>query len=117
VEYSKAPAATATTFGATITQYVAQSKELPLDTEIPRGKATILLSGIDVPFHSARMRSWIPGFRQYFQERIKQDDIRPEQLTNRFVPNVMGKPFSLDNSFIQEAAHITGSVILEGLVR
>ncbi|KAI0105038.1 enoyl reductase domain of FAS1 [Nemania sp. FL0031] len=115
-EYLRAPDAATTAFGGTIRHYVAHSKELPLDVEIPRGKATILLSGIDVPFHSAHMRSWIPGFRRYFQGRIQADDIRPEQLAGRFVPNVMGKSFSLDNSFIREAAHITGSVILEGLV-
>ncbi|KAJ8128474.1 hypothetical protein O1611_g5159 [Lasiodiplodia mahajangana] len=114
--YLRAPTTATTTLGNTVRQYVAQSRELPLNVEIPRGKATILLSGIDVPFHSARMRPWIPGFRQYFQEPIKVDDIRPEQLVGRFVPNVMGKPFSLDNSFIHGAARITGSAILEGLV-
>jgi fatty acid synthase subunit beta len=116
-EFLRASAPAATIFGADIALHIARSKNLPLDVEIPRGKATILLSGIDVPFHSARMRFWISGFRRYFHERVKPEDIRPEQLIGSFVPNVVGKPFSLDKSFIQEAAKITGSLILEGLVR
>ncbi|KAJ2994096.1 hypothetical protein NUW58_g1648 [Xylaria curta] len=114
--YMSASPMAPTTFGHTIKQYILRSSELPLNVEIPRGKATVPLSGIDVPFHSTRMRCWIPSFRQHFQQRINPDDIDPEQLTGRFVPNVMGKPFSLDIPYLQEAAQITGSVILEGLV-
>lgn len=54
----------------------------------------MLISDIDVPFCSAHMRSWISGFRQYFQKGIKPGEIRPEQLVGHFVPNVMGKPLS-----------------------
>ncbi|KAI8628002.1 enoyl reductase domain of FAS1 [Xylariaceae sp. FL1651] len=115
-EFLKASNPEATSFGDTIAQYIARSKNLPLDVEIPRGKATILLNGIDVPFHSARMRFWIPTFRKFFYERVKPEDIRLEQLVGNFIPNLVGKPFSLDKSFIQEAAKITGSAILEGLV-
>jgi fatty acid synthase subunit beta, fungi type len=106
-----------TSFGSLISQHIARSRNLPLDVEIPRGKATIQLSGIDVPFHSAGLRFWIPGFRNYFHEHVKPKDIRPEQLIGCFVPNVVGKPFSIDKAFIAEAAKITGSAILEGLAR
>ncbi|KAI0523893.1 sterigmatocystin biosynthesis fatty acid synthase subunit beta [Xylaria bambusicola] len=115
-EFLTAPSPQATMFGATIAQHIAQSKSLPLDVEIPRGRATILLKGIDVPFHSARMRFWIPTFRNFFLEHVKKEDIRLEQLAGNFVPNVLGKVFSLDKGFISEASVITGSTILEGLV-
>ncbi|KAI3331977.1 enoyl reductase domain of FAS1 [Xylariaceae sp. AK1471] len=115
-EFLTASVPQATTFGATIAQQIAQSKSLPLDVEIPRGKATILLNGIDVPFHSARMRFWIPTFRNFFLQHVKPEDIRLDQLVGNFIPNLVGKPFSLDKSFIQEASKITGSAILEGLV-
>ena len=114
-EFLTASSPQATTFGATVAQHIAQSKSLPLDVEIPRGKATILLKGIDVPFYSARMRFWIPTFRNFFLDHVKQEDIRLDQLVGNFVPNVLGKPFSLEKSFIQEAGAITGSTILEGL--
>ncbi|KAI0817879.1 sterigmatocystin biosynthesis fatty acid synthase subunit beta [Xylaria sp. FL0064] len=115
-EFLTAPSPQTTTFGATIAQQIALSNSLPLDVEIPRGKATILLKGIDVPFHSARMRFWIPTFRSFFLEHVKPEDIRLDQLAGNFVPNVVGKPFSLDKAFIREASKITGSTILEGLV-
>ncbi|KAI0409869.1 sterigmatocystin biosynthesis fatty acid synthase subunit beta [Xylaria palmicola] len=114
-EFLTASVPRATSFGAMIAQQIALSKTLPLDVDIPRGKATILLKGIDVPFHSARMRFWIPTFRNFFLDHVKPEDIRLDQLGGNFVPNVVGKPFSIDKSFIREASKITGSVILEGL--
>ncbi|KAK0628747.1 acyl transferase domain-containing protein [Bombardia bombarda] len=107
---------TTTVFRDILAQYVARSKKLPLDVELRRGKATIPLSGIDVPFHSSRLRAGIPTFRKFFHERVRCEDIRPERLIGRFIPNVVGKPFSLDRAFIQEAADVTQSpVLLEGL--
>ncbi|KAI1269290.1 enoyl reductase domain of FAS1 [Xylariaceae sp. FL1019] len=106
----------ATAFGTFISTRIARSKQLPLDVDIPRGKTTIMLNGIDVPFHSSRMRFWIPTFRNFFLAHVKPKDIRTDQLIGKFAPNVVGKKFSLDKSFIQEAASITGSAILEGLV-
>ncbi|RWA08060.1 hypothetical protein EKO27_g7055 [Xylaria grammica] len=115
-EFLTASTPSTTSFGATIAQQIALSKSLPLNVEIPRGKATILLKGIDVPFHSARMRFWIPTFRNFFLDHVKPEDIRLDQLAGNFLPNVVGKPFSLDKAFIQEAGITTGSAILEGLV-
>ncbi|KAI0856757.1 sterigmatocystin biosynthesis fatty acid synthase subunit beta [Xylaria cubensis] len=116
-EFLTASTPQTTTFGAAITEQIARSKLLPLDVDIPRGKATILLKGIDVPFHSARMRFWIPTFRNFFLQHVKPEDIRLDQLERNFVPNLVGKPFSLDRCFIQEATKTTGSFILEGLAR
>ncbi|KAI0396676.1 enoyl reductase domain of FAS1 [Xylariaceae sp. FL0594] len=108
---------TQTALGRLIGQHIARSRNLPLDIELPRGRATVQLSGIDVPFHSAGLRFWIPGFRNYFHEHVHPENVRPEQLVDRYVPNVVGKPFSLEKDFIREAARITGSTILEGLAR
>ncbi|RYC64520.1 hypothetical protein CHU98_g1678 [Xylaria longipes] len=116
-EFLAASTPQTTAFGATITEQIARSKSLPLDIDIPRGKATILLKGIDVPFHSARMRFWIPTFRSFFLQHVKPEDIRLDRLEGNFVPNLVGKRFSLDKCFIKEAGKTTGSVILEGLSR
>ncbi|KAI0468366.1 enoyl reductase domain of FAS1 [Xylaria cf. heliscus] len=116
-EFLISSAPQATTLGTTIAEQIARSKSLPLDVEIPRGKATILLKGIDVPFHSARMRFWIPTFRNFFLQHVKPDDIRLDQLEGNFVPNLVGRPFSLDKRFIQEASKTTRSFILEDLAR
>ncbi|KAI0195914.1 sterigmatocystin biosynthesis fatty acid synthase subunit beta [Astrocystis sublimbata] len=109
------PSSSETTFGTFIQEEISRSKALPLDVDIPRGKATIVLKGIDVPFHSARMRFWIPTFRNFFLAHVKPEDIRLDQLGGNFVPNVVGKPFSLDRDFIREAGQITQSAVLEGL--
>nr|QOV03397.1 SpofasB [Hypomontagnella monticulosa] len=105
-----------TTLGAIIAHSIAQSKTLPLSMQLQRGKATIPLNGIDVPFHSARLRSGVPTFRKFFHERVKAEDIRPERLVGSFIPNVVGKPFSIEKSFIQEVSKVTESPVLENLV-
>ncbi|KAL7619428.1 hypothetical protein AAE478_009967 [Parahypoxylon ruwenzoriense] len=115
-EFLKAHETNNTTLGRIIGQRIARSKNLPLNIGLRRGKATIPLSGIDVPFHSTLLRSKIPSFRKSFTERVKPEDIRTERLVGSFIPNVVGKPFSLDKSFIQEVANITRSPILEALV-
>ncbi|ETS77641.1 hypothetical protein PFICI_09703 [Pestalotiopsis fici W106-1] len=105
-----------TTVGKIIAQSIAQSKQLPLDVELRRGKATIPLAGIEVPFHSSRLEPGVPTWRAFLRDRIVVEDIRPERLVGSFIPNVVGKPFSLDSSFVQEVAHITQSPILERIV-
>lgn len=105
-----------TILGVIIAHSIAQSKTLPLSIQLQRGKATIPLNGIDVPFHSARLRSGVPTFRKFFHERVKAEDIRPERLVGSFIPNVVGKPFSIEKSFIQEVAKVTESPVLENLV-
>ncbi|KAK9424294.1 putative SpofasB [Seiridium unicorne] len=114
-EFLQTPERAATTLGNVITQMVAQSKDLPLNAELRRGTATIPLSGIDVPFHSKRLRSGIPTFRKLLRERVKPEDIRAEQLVGHFTPNLIGKPFSLDSAFIQEVISITQSPVLKDL--
>ncbi|KAI0011643.1 sterigmatocystin biosynthesis fatty acid synthase subunit beta [Xylariaceae sp. FL0662B] len=114
-EFLEASEPKVTTLGDTIAQHIAQSKDLPLNTELRRGRATIPLNGIDVPFHSARLRSGIPAFRKFLRKRVKPEDIRTERLVGSFIPNVVGKPFSLDGSFIQKVAKITQSPVLESL--
>ncbi|KAI1329106.1 enoyl reductase domain of FAS1 [Xylariaceae sp. FL0255] len=115
-EFMTANVQKSTGFGMAVSQQIARCTSLPLDVEIPRGKATILLSGIDVPFHSNGLRFWIPGFRKFLQERVNAEDIPVDRLVGNFVCNLVGKPFSLESSFIQEAATMTGSAILEGMV-
>jgi fatty acid synthase subunit beta, fungi type len=44
------------------------------------------------------------------------EDIRPEKMIGKFTPNVMGKPFSTDLSYIEETAHLTESPVLRELL-
>lgn len=94
---------------------------LPKPIILSRGQATIPLQGIDVPFHSAQLRSGVAAWRKFLLSRIQPEDIEPDDLLGRFVPNVMGRPFSLDREYIAEAMRVMGSetlrtVMNEGVV-
>ncbi|PJJ58205.1 fatty acid synthase [Mumia flava] len=68
------------------------------------GKAAfILVPGIDVPFHSAVLRGGVPDFRHRLDELLPEQ-IDPEILIGRYVPNLVPKPFSLDRAFVAEIA-------------
>lgn len=89
------------------------SNEVPLE----RGKATIPLLGIDIPFHSTMLRGEIQPYRDYLSRKVHEADIKPNELVGRWIPNVVGKPFSLERSYIELVQHITGSEPLQRLLR
>lgn len=92
------------------------SKLVPQPIELPRGRATVPLSGIDIPFHSSYLREGIDVFRECLVNMIREDAVVPEQLVGKFIPNVMGSPFSLETEYVEEAARITGSKMLRSLL-
>ncbi|KAI1121427.1 enoyl reductase domain of FAS1 [Nemania abortiva] len=102
--------------GQEISTQVAKSQTLPLDTELQRGKATIPLVGIDIPFHSKLLRPGVAAYRRFLQQCIRVEDIRPESMIGRFTPNVTGKPFSIATSYIEETAQLTRSSVLREIV-
>ncbi|WP_406236874.1 fatty acid synthase subunit beta domain-containing protein [Nocardia sp. NBC_01009] len=86
-----------------------------LETEIDRRRAEfggkrafILVPGIDVPFHSTVLREGVPEFRQKL-EQLLPEDLHPEILLGRYIPNLVPKPFSLEQAFIQEIADLVPS--------
>lgn len=93
---------------------VAKSLAQPIDLQ--RGKATVPLRGINVPFHSSYLRTGIDNYRESLRQMIHQEDIFPERLVGKFIPNVMGKPFSVEKSYVEEVARVTGSEPLQKLV-
>ncbi|GAM37488.1 fatty-acid synthase complex protein [Talaromyces pinophilus] len=92
---------------------VHHAHELPKPIILSRGQATIPLQGIDVPFHSGQLRSGVAAWRKFLLSRIQPEDIEPSDLLGRFVPNVMGRPFSLDREYIAEAMRVMGSKTLQ----
>ena len=84
--------------------------------ELERGVATIPLKGIDVPFHSTHLRSSVPSYRKFLQQHISKDDLQVDRLEAKFIPNLIGKPFRLDDEFLRETWQLTGSEILRELV-
>ena len=92
------------------------AKSLAQPINLQRGKATVPLSGINVPFHSSYLRTGIDTYKESLRQMIHKEDIFPERLVGRFIPNVMGKTFSVEKSYVEEVAQVTGSEPLQRLV-
>ncbi|PLB51631.1 beta subunit of fatty acid synthase [Aspergillus steynii IBT 23096] len=92
---------------------LAEARSLPRPIELQRGKATIPLQGIDVPFHSSHLRSTVDRFRQcLLKPGFLEGNVDVDELVGKYIPNLMAKPFSLDEAYIREAYELTQSPIL-----
>ncbi|KAF4203473.1 hypothetical protein CNMCM8927_008618 [Aspergillus lentulus] len=98
-----------TAISSLIHEAIRSAQALPKPIVLARGTATIPLSGIDVPFHSSHLRPGVAAWRNFLLTRIRPENVQPDALEGKFVPNVMGQPFSLDRAYIAEAARLTGS--------
>ncbi|KAF2259032.1 fatty acid synthase-like protein beta subunit [Lojkania enalia] len=85
-------------------------------SDLKNGTATIPLPGIDIPFHSRLLHSHIDDYRRYLERKIRVEDVRPEQLVGRWVPNVLGKPFGIGRGDVEEIRKVVGSRQLAGLI-
>ncbi|HLS76143.1 MAG TPA: fatty acid synthase subunit beta domain-containing protein [Nocardia sp.] len=86
-----------------------------LEAEIDRRRAEfggkrafVLVPGIDVPFHSTVLRKGVPEFRAKLEQLLPQD-LHPEVLVGRYIPNLVPKPFSLEREFVAEIADLVPS--------
>lgn len=87
---------------------------MPID--LARGVATIPLKGIDVPFHSTYLRPGVQSYRDALRERIKENDVHPHKLVGKFIPNLLGRAFSLDKQYAEDVFKLTGSPVLQELI-
>lgn len=86
---------------------------LPCPVELQRGRATIPLQGIDVPFHSSHLRSTVDRFRQcLLKPGFLEGNVNVEELVDRYIPNLIARPFSVDPDYIREAYELTRSPVL-----
>ncbi|PYI00383.1 beta subunit of fatty acid synthase [Aspergillus sclerotiicarbonarius CBS 121057] len=100
-----------------IIQLLSEAKDLPQPIQLQRGQATIPLEGIDVPFHSSHLRSTVDRFRQcLLRPGFLEGNVDMEAL-GRYIPNVMARPFSVDEAYIREAYERTQSPILGEMLR
>jgi len=54
--------------------------------------------GVDVPFHSRRLLAGVPGFRAAL-ERHFPPSLDPGRLVDRYIPNLIARPFALTEAF------------------
>eukprot|EP00928_Gymnodinium_smaydae_P066432 TRINITY_DN4943_c0_g1_i9.p1 TRINITY_DN4943_c0_g1~~TRINITY_DN4943_c0_g1_i9.p1 ORF type:complete len:3436 (-),score=625.04 TRINITY_DN4943_c0_g1_i9:83-9400(-) len=79
--------------------------------ELVRGKATIPLEGIDVPFHSKLLLSEVPHFRKLLQAKFKVCSL--SSMIGRYVPNLVGRPFSFSKDFAEMIFASTKSPVIQ----
>ncbi|KAL3469429.1 acyl transferase domain-containing protein [Aspergillus californicus] len=100
-----------------IESLIADAEALPHPIQLQRGKATVPLEGIDVPFHSSHLRNTVDRFRQcLLRPGFLVDNVDVEQLISKYIPNLMARPFSLDRAYIEEAFELTQSPVLGELL-
>ncbi len=71
-------------------------------------RAFVVIPGIDVPFHSTVLRAGVPDFRDKLKGLLP-DDLHPEVLVGRYIPNLVPRLFNLERDFIQEIADLVPS--------
>ena len=63
--------------------------------------AWIEVPGIDVPFHSSRLKNGVADFRAGLERYLPPaDQIDPEVLVGRYIPNLVARPFALTREFV-----------------
>ncbi|KAJ2101023.1 fatty acid synthase alpha subunit Lsd1, partial [Coemansia sp. S142-1] len=88
----------------------------PVDSRPVRGRATIPLPGIDVPFHSSQLLSGVGEFRVLLQEMIRPENIDYSALHLRYVPNLTAVPFEVSRQYFSLVYNITMSPIAASIL-
>ncbi|KAJ9640319.1 hypothetical protein H2199_005858 [Coniosporium tulheliwenetii] len=92
-----------------IRRYIPASRLHANTIELERGRATIPLKGIEVPFHSTFLRSEIDNYRRYLKRKILEENIDPDQLVGRWIPNVIG----IDDQGTERDSAMTAPMVRE----
>nr|AGN71614.1 fatty acid synthase beta subunit [Monascus pilosus] len=99
-----------------ILKSIPETKKPPMPIRLQRGRCTIPIPGIDVPFHSSYLRSTVSSYRKILQRCISEENIHLERLVGRWIPNVTAKPFMVDEGYVREVFNITQSPILKEIL-
>ncbi|KAJ2910492.1 fatty acid synthase alpha subunit Lsd1, partial [Coemansia aciculifera] len=83
----------------------------PIDSQPVRGRATIPLSGIDVPFHSGHLLPGVDEFRALLQEKVQPKNIDYSALHLRYIPNLTAVPFEMSREYFGLVHNITQSPV------
>ncbi len=78
--------------------------------------AWITVPGLDVPFHSRVLHTAVPVFRAVLDRRLPTS-IDPHKLVGRYIPNLVARPFALDDGFVRAVLDATGSPELAQVLR
>ncbi|KAJ2244396.1 fatty acid synthase alpha subunit Lsd1, partial [Coemansia sp. RSA 455] len=82
-----------------------------VDSQPVRGRATVPLPGIDVPFHSSQLLPGVNEFRAVLQEKIRSENIDYSALHLRYIPNLTAVPFEVSREYFSLVHSTTGSPV------
>ncbi|MDO5746590.1 MAG: DUF1729 domain-containing protein [Actinomycetaceae bacterium] len=100
----------------TIAGLAALEKDALARSEQTGGKRPfILIPGIDVPFHSSVLRAGVSAFRGKLDELLPET-INADVLINRYIPNLVARPFELTPQFAQSICDTVPSQAVEQLL-
>ncbi|MDC4232389.1 DUF1729 domain-containing protein [Actinomyces sp. B33] len=75
----------------------------------------MLIPGIDVPFHSERLRAGVDPFRARLEELIPQG-VDTGALVGRYIPNLVARPFEVTRDFAEAILEVVPSRAVQRLV-
>ncbi|KAJ2091021.1 fatty acid synthase alpha subunit Lsd1 [Coemansia sp. RSA 986] len=82
------------------------------DSKMLRGRATVLLGGIDVPFHSSKLLPCVAPLRRMLEKHIYPANVDVAALGGRYVPNLTGVPFLVSKEYFELVFELTQSPVL-----
>ncbi|RNE49687.1 type I polyketide synthase [Corynebacterium alimapuense] len=78
------------------------------EEKAPGQRAFIVIPGIDVPFHSSHLRDGVDDFREHLDSLIPAT-VDLDILVDRYLPNLVARPFSLGRDFVEAIAEVVDS--------
>jgi len=78
------------------------------EEKAPGQRAFIMIPGIDVPFHSSHLRDGVGDFREHLDSLIP-DAIDLDILVDRYIPNLVARPFELTREFVESITDVVDS--------
>ena len=72
----------------------------------------MLVPGIDVPFHSTLLRKGVPEFRETLN-RLLPEHIDYERLVDRYIPNLVARPFAMTREFAASILDVVPSTRIQ----
>ncbi|KAI8318293.1 FabD/lysophospholipase-like protein, partial [Martensiomyces pterosporus] len=79
---------------------------------LKRGRATVPLAGIDVPFHSTQLTPGVEPFHEYLLSKIDPSSVDYSTLHNRYIPNLTGLPFEVSRDYFKLVHSLTESPVI-----
>ncbi|ALC06626.1 hypothetical protein CDES_11295 [Corynebacterium deserti GIMN1.010] len=85
------------------------------ESRAPGQRAFIMIPGIDVPFHSSKLRDGVGAFREHLDSLIPQE-LNLEVLIGRYIPNLVARPFELTREFVESMAEVVDSTYVNEIL-